>query len=741
MTNQYRHLGLIALLISYGSLYPFSFSAASPGAFGRLFSEVRLFGSLGDLLGNIGLFVPWGLVGMASMAPRNGVSAALTKTVAIGFALALGLQIAQIWVPARSAGLNDVVWNMVGCAMGIALGQFVLSHRYRLSGLPAAQQLPACIVAAWIVIEWLPLVPSLDFQLVKNHLKGLLSFELMSFGHIFERVAMTLLLGELLSRLGKPGRSLFLLPTLVAGVLLGKLFLVDTQVSPSMVIGSALGVTGWWGIYRLPADRRSLVVVVALVAAFSVQALSPFALRDAPSSFGWLPFEGLLEGSMLNNVRSLGNSVLLFASVLLLLRATGSSTSVASIGLAFWVAIMELMQLFIATRSASITEPLLVLIVGQLIRAVDSPEQNERAPRERRPEQQATTRRRTPATLPTRRAAVISALVIVAVIAVGLKVLLQLPTIPYNVKELFRGNGSVPALIVFAMALLWIGAGAVWLGRSLIRSRSPGLLLAPLTMAVSLVSLTLLWSGVSSESIGDIAGASNRFWFVTNKNIWGDVWRDLFLYLDAPEVIGFLETCVRYWALYTPLIVCLGLMIYVQEHRVERAHSRPAQLALAVSALLLLWLCKAIAFDWSSTDNLNELIAYDGEWGWGGGGYLYALLFLLCLNATLLAQSSIGNSRRLGATALFSLAAIPVGWWLINQGLEQSVEKYGAVFSGVQFLLGPDRTHLLSQDTLLLRWCAVQIAGTLLLGLGLRLGQQAFSQPDNTLPAPGNASP
>jgi hypothetical protein len=314
------------------------------------------------------------------------------------------------------------------------------------------------------------------------------------------------------------------------------------------------------------------------------------------------------------------------------------------------------------------------------------------------------------------------AAVVVVLIVVALKILLSMPAVPYNVKELFRGDGNILALALFALALLWIGLGSVWLGRSLLRSVYPALLFPPMTVLVGLISLALLWSGVTSESISDIAGASNRFWFVTNRNVWGDFWRDLFLYLDAPGVIGFLETCVRYWALYTPLSVCLGLLVYAFGQKADNRHGWLSWSALAGSVCLLLWLCKAIAFDWSSTDNLNELIARDGEWGWGGGGYLYGLLFLICLNAMLLANISGTGLRRLGAPLLFSVAAIPIGWWLLNHGLEQNVEKYDRVFSGVQFLLGPDRSHALSQNVLFLRWSLVQILGTLVIGSGLRVG-------------------
>jgi hypothetical protein len=144
-------------------------------------------------------------------------------------------------------------------------------------------------------------------------------------------------------------------------------------------------------------------------------------------------------------------------------------------------------------------------------------------------------------------------------------------------------------------------------------------------------------------------------------------------------------------------------------------------------------LCKAIAFDWTSTDNLNELITRDGEWGWGGGGFLYGLLLLLCLNGMILAESASSSKLKLGFALFLSVAAIPLGWWLLNQGLEQHVEKYSSVFSGTQFLLGPDRQHLLSPEILFLRWCVVQCGGVMILSAGIWLGQRLFHAPTAAL--------
>jgi hypothetical protein len=61
------------------------------------------------------------------------------------------------------------------------------------------------------------------------------------------------------------------------------------------------------------------------------------------------------------------------------------------------------------------------------------------------------------------------------------------------------------------------------------------------------------------------------------------------------------------------------------------------------------------------------------------------------------------------AALALTIVALPVGWALLNLGLEPHVEKYGSVFSGAQFLLGPDRRHTLSESALFARWVALQV--------------------------------
>jgi hypothetical protein len=322
-----------------------------------------------------------------------------------------------------------------------------------------------------------------------------------------------------------------------------------------------------------------------------------------------------------------------------------------------------------------------------------------------------------------RRAATAGLVLVAAIAAVvtAIRMILRLPGLPYNVSELFLDHGRVLALAIFALALLWVGAGPMLLAHWLARSRRRYIVLPVGTIIVAMVSRTLLKYSVTYESLDDILGTNNLFWQVTVGHMWGEFWRHAFQVTNAPDLVSYFERRIRYIALYSPLVVCLALaMIPSAKARGRQiATSWPQFLWLAASAVAWLWLSKIVMINWAATDNLTELIAQKGPFDLGGGPFLYLLVVLMATNVALLigAADNLAWWRWLAAIA-FSIFAIPVGWALLGAGLEQHIEKYGLVFSGTQFLLGPDRQHSLSGLALFLRWTVVQGGGAIVIFIG-----------------------
>jgi hypothetical protein len=255
-----------------------------------------------------------------------------------------------------------------------------------------------------------------------------------------------------------------------------------------------------------------------------------------------------------------------------------------------------------------------------------------------------------------------------------------------------------------------------------------------LTMAVSIIIYLLFFFSVTQESIMDIAGSSVFIDRVGEQGVLGDIGREFVANFGADNlsaVTDIFEPVIRFGALLGPIIIFFSLIFAVffqtetllEKRLVARIFQLSKQLFISVVCMLpWLFFCKVIAFDWSSTDNLNELIARDGDYGIGGGGYLYALVSLILMVAGVLAWTMATEKfSKTMVVMLVVLISILPGWLLLNAGLIDNVGKYSLNFSGVDFLLGPDRKHLLSKPVLFLRWSLLQFCATLALAFGALL--------------------
>jgi hypothetical protein len=312
------------------------------------------------------------------------------------------------------------------------------------------------------------------------------------------------------------------------------------------------------------------------------------------------------------------------------------------------------------------------------------------------------------------------AAIVAAVVAIvtAIKILLRLPAVPYNVATLFLDDGSVIALSFFALTILWIGAGAMVTALALARSRRPYLVLPIAIIVVSLVSKMLVSRGVTYESLDDVLGSNNLFGLVTSQNVWGQWWRDAFFRV-GPDAVDFLERRVRYCALYSiPLVaIVLGLLPSAIRRGPQGRIGRGSWVATVAVAILWIWTSGAIVLAWAATDNLTELIAEHGPLGIPGPLFLVGVVAVVASNMGLLLSCDRSVVRWLLAIAA-SAGGLVLSWYLLNAGLEQHLSKYSFVFSGTQFLLGPDRQHQLTTIALFSRWSVVYVGAVSAMALG-----------------------
>lgn len=690
----------IAALIAYGSLYPFNFTlpSDSDGWALRLLSDRTLRSSFSDELGNLGLFVPFGVAAMWSFERHASRWLSAAATLIASFGLAFVLQVAQEFVPGRVAAIADVFWNVAGAAIGIGAGlvfQKVLPTRYVRFDFRGSVVL--AILGLWCIEQFAPFVPGLDFGDIKNGLKPLLLYPRFEPVDLFYTFAQMLTAARLLEVAIGRTPALRAIPFLVPAIWIGRL-LVGRGIAVTHVIAMPAAAALWlaWNAVRKQSPPSG-VLLATLLSAFTLQELAPFVLRASPSSFSWVPFAIVLDGSMLNNLRNLAQTAFVVSGCLWLMQDIGWRAWSAVVALSGWVFVLEWTQRWIVDRSPSVTDALVTLLAGVLIG------QSARASSTVKPVVEWTPSETAPASPPRLAVLLGASVAALLAVAIAMKALLQVPGVPYNMSSLLLDTG-VWTLMLFAASLLWLGAGPLLLGGWMARTRYPYLVLPVGLIVLAMISRTLLKYSVTYESLDDVLGSN----------------------VLSGDLVVWLERRVRYLALYSPLAIALTLGFLATRPGYQRIvhRDRLRWLTVGLIAIVWLWLSKLIVVDWAGTDNLTELIAVRTPVDTTGVPFLFLTIALLAVNAVTLFAASRGYVSLVLAGVL-TTGAIPVGWALLGIGLESNVHKYGQVFPAVQFLLGPDRQQSLSDVALSTRWAVSYVCAVAVLACGAWLGDAA----------------
>ncbi|MEH6567741.1 MAG: hypothetical protein V7709_01610 [Halioglobus sp.] len=471
-------------------------------------------------------------------------------------------------------------------------------------------------------------------------------------------------------------------------------------------------------------------------------------LRNETATFSWIPFSGFLQGSMLVNSTVLCQKLFVLGSMAFLLCRDHLNRKLISIVIALALISLEILQKWIASGTPEITDPLLFIAIVWLFSTFV---RHETAPREsgqRMPasEESATAGGVANSSVSVMQAAqilrqylpkmetvsestpayVLSANKYTKRVAIGvgiycisgvflLKILLNMPSMPYNVAELFGFGGDGFDLLFFILATLSLGWGGAWLGMVLVSTEKPVRDIPVALIKLAFVIYALLWLSVTRESIKDITGSTVFVRRVAEQGVLGEPGVQVLALLGRDNVSAvtvFFEPAIRLGALIGPLFIFSGLCFFAWlrvTNAAKRQLSKIDYMLAIICLLLCLYLSKVIAFDWSSTDNLYELIAPDGPWGIGGGGYLYLLTFLFCALSAFISWAYFRGGAVFSGASVIVVLCVPISWLLLNHGLENDVGKYGHHFSGVDFLLGPDRKNLISSSELFFRWSVLHL--------------------------------
>ena len=334
----------VALLIVWGSLYPFEFSLPTPPQLKlRLAHAASHFMSRSDLVANVLLYIPLGgVLQLALLRPRR-MRAFVAAGVA-GSLLSLTMELCQLATPHRVTSVFDWLLNSTGAVLGAGAAACYLlcGSRWRFPSLltPRPALVPLAMIALWLAADAIP------------HAAVTWTFALASWWVLMECARRIWRLGWAMGAVaGLAGLSAYLRRWFAP-----ELPHAADLLAPLLVLITALGMRAWTG------RSRALATAAICIAALYSQGFSPL-VADAPlSDFHWIPFSGSLLSS--REYRPLLEHLFLHAGLLWSL-TLGLRRLEWAFALTFALTLaIELSQMWMPQRRAEITDPLLVLALA-----------------------------------------------------------------------------------------------------------------------------------------------------------------------------------------------------------------------------------------------------------------------------------------------------------------------------------------------------------------------------------------
>jgi VanZ family protein len=365
-------VGLLLLLIAYGSLYPFTWHLEQPQDFIWL-------GPIGliDVLENALLFLPLGLLLAWHYSSRRRQWIGFAAWLLIALAVASVLQWLQKYLP-RTPALSDIVFNMVGHVVGWWLGM-ISSYRLdrvllRHQNLRSADRFALLMIGIWVVAELFPLVPAFAVSSVVDNVKSLWQQDAWQPRRMLLHAGMTVIgleaLAQLVRSISSGHMSRLLVGIIVLLILAGKFVVIGQSPGPAVVFGIVGGSLVWWGMDHAEGNRRLTMLLVVAAGSYLLHAIWPLQWRDLPEAMHWLPFASALSNNIESVVTSVAFECLCFGAIIWSAVRMGGLVPGLTLSTAVLAFACEWTQCYLPTRTPEITSPLLALGMGWLVAAL-----------------------------------------------------------------------------------------------------------------------------------------------------------------------------------------------------------------------------------------------------------------------------------------------------------------------------------------------------------------------------------
>jgi len=403
-----RLLLAYTLLAVYGSLFPWP-SLRWPSAplasllTGTLFSPL----SLTDVVFNLIIYVPFGLLMMRALGSMKFDASQLATVALAGMALSLTLESVQAFVPTRSPSLVDVFTNTLGALGGAALATLSLfsgewgkrvqewRKRYLISGPIATLGLLA--VAMWMVAQLSPFVPSPSLSTLRHGLSPIWQWltESAPFSTLgwIQHSAALFAVAVAIKQVLKPTHKGWPIYLLLGAILLLKVPVMGRQLSPEALFG---WITGCTLAATLASGRKALTLAAGAALIYAAAERLGSSANGQLHPMEWVPFKGQMTGiSGIADVAATAWPYMLVLFLLLWQRnqqahhsdslhrapwSIGKLLTVGTLSIGAYALLLELLQTAVPGRYPDITGPLVAAAAWALplrhpaLKAAASPE-------------------------------------------------------------------------------------------------------------------------------------------------------------------------------------------------------------------------------------------------------------------------------------------------------------------------------------------------------------------------------
>jgi VanZ family protein len=132
------------------------------------------------------------------------------------------------------------------------------------------------------------------------------------------------------------------------------------------LFGAALACLIWMGFFRRRKDRILLLACLS-VCVLVVRGLAPFNFTRDASHFYWIPFAPSLSYEHAAAAVVLFRKSFVYGVSIWLLTEAGCRIGSATVSIAALLAAIEVAQIYLPSRTAEMTDPLLTLIIGLML--------------------------------------------------------------------------------------------------------------------------------------------------------------------------------------------------------------------------------------------------------------------------------------------------------------------------------------------------------------------------------------